>query len=60
MTALLIVDDHPVFRRGLAALLKTSGFDIVGEAATASEAVAMALDRSPDVVLMDLGLTAQC
>lgn len=56
MTSLLIVDDHPVFRRGLVALLRASGFDIVGEAASVAEAIAVAIDRSPDVVVMDLGL----
>lgn len=56
MTTVLIVDDHPVFRRGLAALLRASGIDVVGEAANAEEAVSRAAELAPDVVLMDLGL----
>ena len=56
MTTVLIVDDHPVFRRGLAALLKASGFEVVGEAAAAAEAVDLVDRQRPDVVVMDLGL----
>ena len=51
----LIADDHPVFRGGLRALLVTDpGVDVVGEAATGAEAVALAAGEKPDVVLMDL------
>jgi len=51
----LIADDHPVFRGGLSALLSTDpGVSVVGEAATGAEAVALAADEQPDVVLMDL------
>ncbi|HEU4331661.1 MAG TPA: response regulator transcription factor [Lapillicoccus sp.] len=53
---LLIVDDHPVFRRGLAVLFTSAGYDVVGEAAGSAEAVALARSTAPDVVLMDLGL----
>ncbi|MFJ2034289.1 response regulator [Streptosporangium sp. NPDC087985] len=56
MTRVVIVDDHPVFRRGLAALLKASGLQVAGEAASAAEAVAVVDAVAPDVVLMDLGL----
>lgn len=57
MTArVLVVDDHPVFRRGMIALLRASGFDVVAEAASGTEAVAAAARERPDVVLMDLGL----
>ncbi|MFB9387171.1 response regulator [Pseudonocardia petroleophila] len=52
----LVVDDHPVFRRGMTALLRASGFDVVAEAASGTEAVAAAARELPDVVLMDLGL----
>jgi DNA-binding NarL/FixJ family response regulator len=52
---LLIADDHPVFRRGLRALLGTiPDFEIVGEATTGAEAVARAAELQPDVILMDL------
>ena len=56
MTRVILVDDHPVFRNGLRALLEASGIDVVGEAATGADAVEIAMDLSPDVVLMDLGL----
>lgn len=50
----LIADDHPVFRDGLRALLESAGLVVVGEAGTGDEAVRMAAEASPDVVLMDL------
>lgn len=52
----MVVDDHPVFRRGMSALLRASGFDVVAEAASGTEAVSAAARAIPDVVLMDLGL----
>lgn len=56
MTRVILVDDHPVFRNGLRALLQASGIDVVGEAATGADAVDLAAQLTPDVVLMDLGL----
>lgn len=53
---MLVVDDHPVFRRGLCSLLTAAGLQIVGEATSESEAVAMADRTRPDVVIMDIGL----
>ncbi|MBB5804019.1 DNA-binding NarL/FixJ family response regulator [Saccharothrix ecbatanensis] len=53
----LVVDDHPVVRFGLAGLLARD-FDVIGEAATGEDAVRHAATRSPDVVLMDLRLGA--
>ncbi len=53
----LIVDDHEVVRLGLRSLLAhTRGFRVVGEAGTVAEAVAMAEQAKPDVVLMDIRL----
>jgi DNA-binding NarL/FixJ family response regulator len=53
----LLADDHASFRTGLAALLGTiAGFEVVAEAATGEEAVASALERQPDVVVMDLNM----
>jgi DNA-binding NarL/FixJ family response regulator len=52
----LLVDDHPVLRRGLAALLQDEGIDVVGQAASAHEAIARLEDLSPDVVVLDLSL----
>lgn len=52
---LLVVDDHPVVRAGLVAMLsEEADFDVVGEAANGSEALAQAGVLRPDVVLMDL------
>lgn len=53
---LLVVDDHPVFRMGMVALLSSLGLAVVAEAASAEEAVAAADAHEPDVVLMDLHL----
>ena len=53
----LVVDDHPVFRDGLAALLSTlSDVHVVGAAADAESALAMVAEEPVDVVLMDLNL----
>ena len=52
---LLIVDDHPVVRDGLRGIFSgDERFEVVGEAATGAEAIAVAEARQPDVVLMDL------
>ena len=52
---ILLADDHPLFRHGLAALLKqTPDFEVVGEATTGDEAVALANSLQPDLVLMDI------
>ncbi len=51
----VIADDHPVYRDGLARLLSDSGgFDVVGAASDGEEAVALADALAPDVVVMDL------
>lgn len=53
----VVVDDHPVFRMGMTALLGSlSGLDVIGEADSAAAAVAVVAQRQPDVVLMDLHL----
>lgn len=52
---LLIADDHALFRRGLAELLAESReVDLVGEARDGREAVSMAIELKPDVVLLDV------
>jgi DNA-binding NarL/FixJ family response regulator len=52
---LLIVDDQPLIRRGLAAMLAAEpGIDVVGQAADGLDAIEQALAKSPDVVIMDL------
>src|SRR5919204_6799505 len=53
----LIVDDHPIFRDGMSQLLESvPGFEVCGEASTGEEAVRMAAELAPDVVLMDIGM----
>lgn len=55
MTRVVIADDHPVFRRGMKALLDgENGISVVGEAADGLEAVSVVLDLAPDVVVLDL------
>ena len=57
MTTVLLVDDHPLVRAGLATLISTTDdLEIIGEAASGEQAVSMAGDREPDVVLMDLSM----
>lgn len=52
---ILVVDDHKLFREGLAALLNAaSETAVVGEAATGQEAIAQAAAVTPDVILMDI------
>ncbi len=52
---IVIVDDHEVVRRGLFALLGTqAGWEVVGEAATGSDAVKKVTQTKPDVVVMDI------
>ena len=52
---ILIVDDHAVVRRGVRAFLEAQqDFAVVGEAGSGGEAVLLAADLAPDVVLMDL------
>ncbi len=52
---LVLADDHAVFREGLRAVLSVEpGMEVVGEAATGAEAVALATELQPDVVVMDL------
>lgn len=51
----LIADDHALFREGVRAILKSvPDIEIVGEAGTGQEALTLASDLTPDVILMDI------
>lgn len=55
MIKVLLVDDHEMVRMGLSTYLSTEeDIDIVGEASNGLEGVQMAVDKKPDVILMDL------
>ena len=57
MIRVLLVDDHPLFRSGLKALLKGERWlEIVGEASSGDEGVELARSLQPDVVVMDLSM----
>jgi DNA-binding NarL/FixJ family response regulator len=50
----VIADDHPFYRGGLARLLRESGIDVVGEASSGEPAIRAVEDTAPDVVVMNL------
>ena len=53
----LVADDHAVVREGIRHVLaEANGFDVVGEAASGTEAVTMAADIEPDVVVLDVSM----
>lgn len=50
----LLVDDHALFRAGLATLLKAWGMEVIGEASNGQEAIIKARQLMPDLILMDI------
>jgi two-component system NarL family response regulator len=54
MKRLLVVDDVPLFRAGLASALRDAGFEVVAEAGSAEAAVTAAEEHQPDLVLLDI------
>lgn len=52
----LLADDHPLFRDGLATLLRARGMEVVGEASNGLDAVEKARALKPDLVLMDVNM----
>lgn len=57
MIRIVVVDDHPIVRQGLAAALDDENdFDVVGQAASAEDAVPLVRHLKPDVVILDLEL----
>lgn len=57
-TRILLVDDHQVVRRGVAALVQDAGpdWEVCGEASTGREAVTAAAGLKPDIVVMDISM----
>jgi DNA-binding NarL/FixJ family response regulator len=53
---ILLVDDHPLTRAALAALLQQHGFEVAGEAADGEEAIVRAIELQPDLILLDLSM----
>ena len=53
---ILLVDDHPITRDALGALLGQHGFDVVGEASDGAEAIELARRHRPELVLLDLSM----
>lgn len=55
----LLVDDHAIFRAGLASLLKAWGHQVVGHASNGLEAVSKARELHPDIIFMDINMPVQ-
>jgi len=55
----LLVDDHPAVREGLALLLAPDGIDVVAEASAPAEALARVKERRPDLAIVDLSLDTE-
>jgi DNA-binding NarL/FixJ family response regulator len=55
-TTVLIVDDHPSFRLTARALLEAEGYEVVGEAESGVQALRLAAELLPDLVLLDVQL----
>jgi DNA-binding NarL/FixJ family response regulator len=53
---ILLVDDHPLTRSALGGLLTQQGFDVVGEAEDGEQAIGMASELTPDLILLDLSM----
>ena len=52
----ILVDDHPVYREGLAKLLSQSGVEVVAQAGNGPDALSIVEEAAPDVVVMDLNM----
>ena len=52
----LLADDHALFRDGIASLLRAGGLQVVGHAGNGAEAVSLARELRPDLILMDVNM----
>src|SRR5499426_1299996 len=55
-TRVMLVDDHAIVRQGLTALLEREGFGVVGQAADGMQAIQLAKELRPEVVILDFGM----
>lgn len=57
MVSIIVADDHKIVREGLIRLLESrADFQVIGEASNGEEAVALVMERRPDIVLMDINM----
>ena len=56
MTTILIADDHQILREGMKKSFESAGEQVIAQAANGEEAVALAAETNPDVILMDLSM----
>lgn len=56
MNQVMIVDDHPLLRSGLASAMASAGFEVIAEASSKSEALAILNNLTPDFCVIDLNL----
>ena len=55
-TTVVLADDHPLVRQGVRSLLQREDFEILGEASDGLQAIALAEQFRPDVVVLDLSM----
>ncbi|MGQ0286866.1 two-component system response regulator NarL [Pasteurellaceae bacterium 22721_9_1] len=56
-TKIVIIDDHPLMRRGIKQLIELdAGLEVVGEASNGNEGVSLALQTDPDLIILDLNM----
>lgn len=56
MTKILLIDDHVLIRNGLRIALETIGYEVIGEAASKTEAFAQIAHKNPDCIIVDINL----
>lgn len=57
LTTILIIDDHPLFRKGVKNLISMNpNLDVIGEAASGEDGIKIAADLAPDLILLDIDM----